>query len=104
MVVEEVEDLDVGAGGEAVVGEVGLPHLVGELGLEPGVGRFRAFLRVGGDVSMAGQDAPHRRRRHRDVVVLGEVPAQGVRAGVEALLDQLLAQPQYQILHLGGSR
>ncbi len=37
--VEEVQDLHVDAGGQAVVGEVGLPHLVGHLGFEPQVGR-----------------------------------------------------------------
>lgn len=104
MVVEEVEDLHVAAGSQPVVGEVGLPHLVRELGFEPQVGRFRSFLRLGGDVAVARQDPPHRRRRHRRLVVLGEVPADGVCAGVEALLDQLLAQPQHPLDHVRAGR
>jgi len=54
VVVEEVEDLDIAAVGEAVVGEVGLPHLVGQVGFESCVRRFGAFFRFGGDVPVAG--------------------------------------------------
>jgi hypothetical protein len=45
VVVEPGEDLDVGAVGEAVVGEVGLPGLVGLFGLESDVGGFRLLSR-----------------------------------------------------------
>ena len=53
-VVEPTDDLHVGAGsavgaGESVVGEVGLPGLVGQGCLEPDVKRLRSLLRLGGD-------------------------------------------------------
>ncbi len=61
-VVEPGDDLGVGAGsavgvGEPVVGEVGLPGLVGHRGLEPDVGGLRSLLRLGGDQPGAGQVA-----------------------------------------------
>jgi hypothetical protein len=96
MGVEEVQDLDVDTGGQAVVAEVGLPHLVGHLGFEPQVGRAGPLARFGGDLGMAVQDPPHRRRRHRDPVMLVQVPANRLRARVEALFGQPLAQPQDQ--------
>jgi hypothetical protein len=34
MVVEEVQDLHIISGGETVAGEVGLPHPIGQLGLD----------------------------------------------------------------------
>jgi hypothetical protein len=43
VVVEPVEDLDIGAVGESPVGEVGLPALVWLGGLETPVGGSRAF-------------------------------------------------------------
>jgi len=51
VVVEPGLDLGVGAGttvgsAEPVVGEVGLPALVGLLGREPGVGRLGSLLRL----------------------------------------------------------
>ena len=47
VIVEPGQDLDVGDVGEAVVGEVGLPHLVGLLGFEADVGRPGPLLPVG---------------------------------------------------------
>ena len=44
VVVEPGEDFGVGAVGEAVVGEVGLPGLVGLFSLEADVGRTGSFL------------------------------------------------------------
>ena len=49
MVVEPGDDLGCGPVGEAPVREVRLPALVGQVGLEPDIGRLRALLRVGLD-------------------------------------------------------
>ena len=54
VVVRPGQDLGVAAraavgAGEPVVGEVGLPALVGQLGGEPEVGRARPLARLGGD-------------------------------------------------------
>ncbi len=97
VVVEPGDDLGVRAGGavgvgEPVVGEVGLPGLVGLLGLEPDVGAT--------SVAWTGRGSPCPARTrirlivargHRDLVVMLEVPADGVRAGVQAGVGQLLA-------------
>jgi hypothetical protein len=47
VVVEQVEDLDLSGVGECPVGDVGLPELVGLVGLEAFPGRARAFLGLG---------------------------------------------------------
>jgi len=88
VVVEPGQDLDVGAGGEAVVGEVGLPGFVGLLGLEPDVGRLGSFVRLRCDEPGAGQGASDRGDRHPSVMVVFEVPTDRVRAGVESFGDE----------------
>ena len=98
VVVEPGDDLDAfgepACVGEGVVGEVGLPGLVRHGRLEADVGGLGAFLRLGGDRAVAGQDAVHGGPRQRDVVVVFEVPGQGVGAGVVAGLEELFAQPK----------
>ena len=86
------------------MGEVGLPALVGLVGFEPDVGGTGALARLRGDQSRRGQVAGHRRSRHRHAVVVAQVPHDGVRAGVQALLGQLLAQPHDQFDRRGGQR
>ena len=83
VVIEPAQDLDVGAVGEPPVGEVGLPALVRQVGLEPDVGRLRPLLRFDLGDGQAAQDPVDRRSRHGDLVVLGEVPADRVGAGIE---------------------
>jgi hypothetical protein len=83
VIVEPGEDLDVDQVGEAVVGEVGLPHLVGLLGLEPDVGRAGPLARGWRDQPAALQGAVDRRSRHPELVMLLEVPADRVRPGVQ---------------------
>ena len=97
MVVEPGDDLGVGTCGEAPVAEVRLPHLVGQIGSEPDIGRLRAFLRVGLHETQINKAAPDRGGRHGDLVALLEVPGNGVRAGIEALGGQLRAQVHHQL-------
>jgi len=80
-----------------VVDEIRLPALVGLLGLEADVGAAGSLARLRCDQPGAGKVPGHRGPGHRDAVVLGQVPAQGVRAGVQALVGQLLTQPDYQL-------
>ena len=89
MVIEPGDDLGCGAVSEPPVGEVGLPHLIGQIGLEPDIGGPGPFLGVGLHETQIDETAPDRRWRHGDLVVLLEVPANGVGAGVEALGGQL---------------
>jgi len=58
MVVEVVEDLDTGCIGELPVGEVALPHFVGQIGLEAKERALGALLRLRSDLSVALEDAP----------------------------------------------
>src|SRR5690554_5828521 len=82
VVVEPGEDLDVGAVGQAVVGEVGLPGLVGQGGLESDVGGFGALLRLRADQPGSGQVAADGGHCHADAVVVFQVSVVGVGAGV----------------------
>ena len=91
VVVEPVQDLGIGAVGQLPVGEVGLPRLVRQFGLEAAVGTLRSLARVGVDGPVSGQD-PRDRGRRDDGVLLLQVPADGVWAGVQALLGECLAQ------------
>jgi hypothetical protein len=97
VVVEPGEDLDVGVVGEPVVGEVGLPTLVGHRGLEADVGGLRTLLRRGGDQALASQDPRDGRDRDDGLVVVLEVPGQGRRPGVQAGLDQFLTKPHDEL-------
>ena len=88
-VVEPGDALGLGAVSEPPVGEVGLPHLIRQIGLEPDIGGPGPFFGVGLHEAQIDEAAPDRGRRNGDLVVLLEVPANGVRAGVEALGGQL---------------
>ena len=87
VVVEPGDDLAVRAGcdvgvGESVVGEVGLPGLVGLFGFESDVGGFGSLGRVRGDLPCSGQDPVDRGPRQRGPVVVLQVPLDGVGAGI----------------------
>ena len=74
VVVEPADDLDLAAVGEAPVGEVGLPDLVGRRGLEPDPGAARPLARLGHDEARGVEDPPDGRgRRGRPALAL-EVP------------------------------
>ena len=92
VVVEPGEDFDVGAIGEAVVGEVGLPGFVGLLGGEADVGGLRFLLGFGDDEAGAADDPVDRRSRHGELVVVLKVPGDRVGAGIEALGGELSAE------------
>jgi hypothetical protein len=83
MVVEPGQDLAVGAVGDRVVGEVGLPHLVGLVGLEPRTRRPGSFRRLGCDQPGLDQLTADRRGRGKDPVLGLQMPADGVRAGLQ---------------------
>ena len=61
MIIEPGKDLDVDEGGQPVVGEVGLPRLVGLLGLEADVGRTGPLLRGRHDETLSAQRPIDRR-------------------------------------------
>ena len=110
MVVFDVEDLHIGAVGQPPVGDVGLPAFVGHLGAKPGAGALGALLRLRGDKPAACQDPPDRRRgrdtaqRRIPLQVPLQVDADGLRAGVQASLGQVLAQPHDPVLQFQADR
>jgi hypothetical protein len=85
------QDLDVGAVGQAVVGEVGLPTLVRLIGLEPDVGALGSLRRVRDDGAGPDEDPVDRRPRQGRAVMVGKVPADRVCAGVQTRFVELLA-------------
>jgi hypothetical protein len=94
VVIEPVQDLHVGAAGTAVgqrpVGEVGLPDLIGQVGLEAAVGALRPLPGIGDDGAVPGQNPRHRGDRDAHVF-LAQVPGDGVRTSVQAPPGQLRA-------------
>src|SRR3954468_1084492 len=83
VVVEPADDLDVGAGaavwvGEPVVGEVGLPGLVGLLGFEADVGGLGSLGGVRGHLPGPEEDAVDGGPGQRGLVVMLEVPLDGI--------------------------
>lgn len=92
VVVEPGQDLHVAAVGEVPVGHVGLPAFVGLLGREPHEGGLGSFLRGRGHPTGPAQGPVDRRGRHRQAVVVLEVPGDRGRPRVQALAGQLITQ------------
>src|ERR687892_50061 len=90
--------------GEPVVGDISLPAAVGLLGLEPDVGGLRPLLRLRDHQPPPGQVTGHGGPGHGDAVVVGQVPADRVRARVQAGIGELLAQPDDQVHRLRRDR
>jgi hypothetical protein len=104
VVVEPVEDLRVGAVGQAPVGEVRLPALVGLGCLEASVGGAGAFAGFGLDQAGGVQDASDGGGRRCGVTAFGQVPGDREGAGVEAVTDQLQSQFDDELADHGGGR
>jgi hypothetical protein len=100
VVVDDVEDLHLGAAGQSHVGDVHLPALVGQLGAEAHVGALRALVRLGGDEPVGLEHPPDRRRRRGRPapVAAGQVHADRLGSSVDAHVDQFLADPQDLVL------
>ena len=97
VVVDPAEDFDVGAAGEAPVGEVGLPAFVGLFGGESDVGAFGPFVGCGCDEAGGVEVAADGGDRNVEVVVVLEVPGDGVGSGVEAFAVQFGAQGDHEV-------
>jgi hypothetical protein len=92
VVIDRVQDLDVGAVGERPVGGVGLPPLVRHRGLEPHERAPWTLLGLWGDEAPAAEDPPDRRGSRGVAVAPLEVHRDRVGAGIETLLRQVLAE------------
>jgi hypothetical protein len=102
VIVDRVQDLDVGARGELPVGDVFLPALVGHLGCEPDPRGLRSLLGLGGDEPATGQDPPDRRHRRGIEAATAKVVGDRVRAGIQALIVELLAQRDDRVFNRDG--
>lgn len=91
MVVEPGDDFDVGAIGEAPVGEVGLPGFIRQRGLESFVGRAGAFSWLGRDAFRRDEFPADRCDRNRESVMCLEVPGDGFGPGIESCKDEFVA-------------
>jgi hypothetical protein len=101
MIVQKAQNLGIGTGcavtsGESVVGEVDLPHLVGLFGGEADVGRFGFLLRLRDDQPGRLQGAPDCGLRDGQLMLLDQMPRDGVGAGIQPSLGQLMPQPDDQ--------
>jgi hypothetical protein len=95
VVVQPVQDLDVGPVREAPVDEVRLPHLVRLGHLEAHIRAAGAFAWLGRDQPGPFEDPVDRRRRRRPQPLLLEVPADRHRTTVQPISDQ----PRSQLNH-----
>ena len=91
VVVDLVEDLDVGAVGQRPVGGVELPAFVGLLGLEADERALRSLVGLGSDEPALGQDPPDRADRRAVPVSSLEMKRDGRRAGLVAGLVEVFA-------------
>lgn len=91
VVIQPADDLCVGAGGQPVVGEIRLPGLVRHLGLKPQVGGLGPLGRLGDHGAGAGQDPVDGGPRQRGPVMVGQVPADRLGAGVQSRVAELFA-------------
>jgi hypothetical protein len=92
VVVDQVEDLDLAAIGEGPEGEVALPGLVGQVGLEACEGCLGPLVRLGDDEALALEDPADGGSRGQLLEAFGEVVEDGLGAGVEAGRGQLPAE------------
>jgi len=92
VVVEPVQDLDLAPVGQAPVGEVGLPQLVGRGRLEPDPRAARALARLGHDEAGRVQDPPDGRGRRGRHALAPQVPGDRDGTGVETAPGELGAQ------------
>ncbi len=92
VVVDQVEDLHIGAVSQRPVGDVELPPLVGLLGGEPQIAAFRPLVRLRGDEPAGREDPPDRRRRQAGGVALVEVERDRRRTGFVPAPVEFLAQ------------
>jgi hypothetical protein len=102
VVIDDVQDLHIGPVGEHDVGDVCLPPLVRELGLEPDEGALRSLLGLGGDEAPPGEDAPDRGGSGGAPAAGGEVEGDGVGPGVQASFIEVLPELHDLVLVLRG--
>ena len=99
VIVEPGADLDLAPVGQAPVGEIGLPDLVGRGGLEPDPGTARALARLGHDETGGVQDPPDRRARRDAQALALEMPGDRERTGVQAPGRELDPQGNDPVAH-----
>jgi hypothetical protein len=84
VVIDQVQDLDLGAVGQVPEGKVALPELIGEVRLKPIEGCLGTLVGLGDDEPLALEDTPDAGARRQLGEAFGEVMEDGLGAGVEA--------------------
>nr|WP_241432181.1 hypothetical protein [Ilumatobacter nonamiensis] len=102
MIIEPGQHLDVDTIGEADVGHVGLPALVGLFGLEPDVTVPRPLSWGRRHETTSHERAVNRGLRHRHTVMVCEMPTDRSHPRIEPLTRQTSASRDDQIDHLIG--
>jgi hypothetical protein len=97
VIIEPGQDLGAASIGERVVGEVGLPAFIRQLGGEPDIGGAGPLGRFGGDQPGPGQIPADGGFGDPDAVGVLQVPGNGGRPGVQTRAGQVLAQPHDQL-------
>jgi hypothetical protein len=92
VVIHDVEDLHLRPTCELPVSDVALPPLVGHVRFEPDERTPRSFLGLGTNEAPPGEDPPDRGGSRSLTVASLEMEADGVGAGIEALIPQHLAE------------
>jgi hypothetical protein len=93
VVVDDVEHLEDHVVGERHMGDIGLPGLIGQVGAEALERALRSLLGLGDDEASVLECPPDRRGRRYDLfVALLEVIADGLGAGIDAEVAELLSQ------------
>ncbi len=103
VVIDGVQDLHLGAAREAPVGDVGLPPFVRLLGFEPDLGAPQSLLGLRGDDALTRQDPPDRCHRRSGSMPLDQVERDRVRAGIQAAVQQVLAELDDDVARQGGT-
>jgi hypothetical protein len=101
VVIEPGDDLHVGAVREPEVGEVGLPGLVGLGGFEPDNRGAWPFLRLRDHQALVAEDAPDRGRGRRGDPGAFESGGDGLRAGIQASVRELVTELHDPGFHRG---
>jgi hypothetical protein len=102
VVIDDVQDLDVGPVGQRPVGDVGLPPLVRHLRLEPHERAPRPLVRLWGDEASSGKHPPDRGNGRSPSMPPVQVDSDRVRPGVKPLIDKELSQFDDLLLDLIG--
>jgi hypothetical protein len=102
VVIEPGQHLGPGPVRQRIVGEISLPALVRLPGFEPQIRRPEPLARLEGHQAGPGQIPAGRGPRDPDLMMIGQMPADRVRARVQTLPGQVFPQLNDQVRDPGA--